>query len=188
MKLIIQYTRDTLLGKGFPSDHSLNNHLLIIYLVFFCRGDTYTDIVTRDNCITSYYCDPVALLCTQTLAVGTACSTDRECATSNCSPANNLCIPPPEMPTDPPKWAYVLVALALAAATGGTVCGLFLLDRKQKARRQRERAEAWREQRELRNAMLGLSRVLGGNGEELKRKWSERSAGEEMVRKGSGDS
>lgn len=125
----------------------------------FASRSTYTDIITRDNCATTLYCDPTAFTCTPTLDLLSACSSDRECTSVNCSP-QNVCAAPPATPLSPGTWAYALVGLALIGTMVGTVGMLLVIDRKQKVRRRRERAEAWNEQRELRAAILGSSSVV----------------------------
>ncbi|GAA5885939.1 hypothetical protein JCM5296_007038 [Sporobolomyces johnsonii] len=140
-------------------------------------GTAYTDVVTRDNCLTGLYCEPTSLTCVSTLAVGANCTSDRSCSTSICSTTTGTCSPTPGKPHPTPVWGVALLTIAVLIALGGMVWGLLRCDKSARARRRAERAQAWAEQRQLRER---LGEVLEKRGK-MEREWSKSSTSLDSV-------
>ncbi|GAA5884470.1 hypothetical protein JCM16303_005097 [Sporobolomyces ruberrimus] len=124
-----------------------------VYTGYDDDGTAYTDVVTRDNCLNGFYCDPQSVTCVPSLPVKAACLSDRSCSTSICSTTTGTCSPAPSKPRHTPPWAVAFLILAVLAALGGMVWSLHKCDKSARERRRSERAAAWAEQRQLRGRL-----------------------------------
>lgn len=115
------------------------------YIAYTSNGE-FADIVSRDNCQFSDFCDSKALVCISKKDFGEACDADKECTSYNCL-ANGTCGDLPSAVRKLALWIYILVAACIFTAMVGLLVGLFLLHRKQRDVEREKRIQYWREQR-----------------------------------------
>ncbi|KDN45448.1 hypothetical protein K437DRAFT_247105 [Tilletiaria anomala UBC 951] len=120
----------------------------IVYTVYKSPVLNYGDIISRDNCHPSAYCNAATAVCRDKKDIGKACAADKECNSFHCSDNSGeapdqlyddeqtgVCAAPPSIPTQPSPWVYVVVALGLVIGGLGLCVGLFALHAQGRRRR-----------------------------------------------------
>jgi len=127
-----------------------------VYLGHTAGGQEFTNLVSRDNCITpGFYCDPTTSLCTRAKQVGETCAEDKECTSYNCN-SKYFCDYTPDTPAKVTFWVYFLTGVAILGAIGLTCAILFMVHKRHREERQREMEEYYRQQTHYRNSIIDL--------------------------------
>ncbi|KAF9514602.1 hypothetical protein BS47DRAFT_865363 [Hydnum rufescens UP504] len=117
-----------------------------LYLGLSANGSQLSTYVMRDNCIPpSLFCDSEMNICSTTKGIGESCGSNRECTTYNCN-VSGICADPPEAPVRLGPMAYSITATLLFGSMALIVTSLFLMHKRQRARRQLEIREYYEEQ------------------------------------------
>ncbi|KAG0142786.1 hypothetical protein CROQUDRAFT_673362 [Cronartium quercuum f. sp. fusiforme G11] len=164
-----------------------------IYSGYLPDGSLSSDVVMRDNCDDTLYCDPDRLICQKTAADGQACQSDRHCNSSNCallpptstpnsvSTASNqtdlnssdlfasyiqdgVCVPSPATPVQLSNWVYFFVVMGICLAMFGFVFGLFQLHKAESKSRRELLNQYWDEQLAFRKSIINLHSTVGRRG------------------------
>jgi hypothetical protein len=150
------------------------------YIAYEPDGSQYIDIVSRGNCIGGLYCDAQSHKCLATKALGQACEADKECSTYNCG-AGGKCGADPHLPVHVASWVFAIVAIAIAAAIGGTLFALFSVHRRERDAERERRTQYWREQHAFRQNILQMQdsvreSALGAGGESQRSTYFEENS------------
>ncbi|KAK0552357.1 hypothetical protein OC845_001732 [Tilletia horrida] len=134
----------------------------VIYTVYTSASTSYGDIISRDNCVSGYYCDGVSRTCQAAKNVGSPCSGNKECRSYNCVdsgqsvdiPLNNSplgrCGQAPSVPNRPGVWIYVVITLVIILGSFGLCCGLVQVHARGRRARRKERRRYFEKQALLR--------------------------------------
>ncbi|CAD6956406.1 unnamed protein product [Tilletia controversa] len=135
----------------------------VIYTVYTSYSSSYGEIVSRDNCVSGYYCDGFRNVCLQAKNVGDQCSANKECRSYNCLdssvsvdiPLNNSprgrCGPAPSIPTRPGIWVYIVITAAIIIGAMGLCCALIQIHARGRRRTRQERKKYFEKQALLRD-------------------------------------
>ncbi|KAE8215596.1 hypothetical protein CF327_g1121 [Tilletia walkeri] len=135
----------------------------VIYNIYTSYSDSYGEIVSRDNCVTGYYCDGTQNVCLEAKNVGDECSANKECRSYNCVdssvsvdiPVNNdprgRCGRAPSIPNRPGVWVYIVITLAILLGAMGLCCALIQIHARGRRRTRQERKRYFERQALLRD-------------------------------------
>ena len=151
-----------------------------VYTIYESPVLNYGDIVSRDNCNSDNFCNAATSVCRAKKNIGETCSADKECRSYHCADdseqnpdqlydqdQNGKCAQPPNIPTRPNAWVYVVVALGVVIGGVGLCLGLFLIHSKVRMKRNREINEYHTTQARLRGEILDVyenAKLLVGGG------------------------
>lgn len=123
---------------------------------------SFTFFFYSDNCIEGAYCDYSSSKCLSRLDLSSPCSADKECISGVCSAStfsfnsstNGRCSSNPLLPSRPPAYAYVLVALGIIFGSVLFILLLIRLHIKTRRNVRIEREQFFNEEKKWRNEIL----------------------------------
>ncbi|KAG8886398.1 hypothetical protein FRB97_004933 [Tulasnella sp. 331] len=125
------------------------------YIGYRANGSQFANIVSRDNCQSGLFCDSQVLTCKTQMLLGQSCSADKMCTSHNCG-VNNTCLVPAGTVVKIPIWEYVVTGVGIMTFIATILIGLFLIHKKDRAKRQREIKEYFHEQTTYRSSIIAL--------------------------------
>ncbi|WRT66466.1 uncharacterized protein IL334_003425 [Kwoniella shivajii] len=168
-----------LLGQCVWSNISLGSTCIIestTYIGYDISGMSFTNIVTRDNCIQGQgYCDTNTTTCLSLVGIDGSCQEDRQCQSYNCQ--RGVCIIPPETSRKVGKWVYAITGVSIGIGMAGVLAILLLMHRRAQTKSRIMLEEYYKEQTAYRNSIISFHSALSGKStrEEIKRTMSNLS-------------
>ncbi|KAK8864490.1 hypothetical protein IAR55_001740 [Kwoniella newhampshirensis] len=132
------------------------------YIGYDLSGMSYTNTVSRDNCVEGQgYCDLTTNQCLALAPLDSVCKSDRECQSFNCGDAG-LCIVPPETAVRVATWVYAVVGLSIGIAMLGVLSLLILAHRRAQTSRRIMLEDYYKEQIAYRNSIISFHTAFAG--------------------------
>ncbi|KAL9937376.1 hypothetical protein V8E36_003785 [Tilletia maclaganii] len=135
----------------------------VIYSIYTSYSQSYGEIISRDNCVSGFYCDGQSETCLSAKNVGDRCSANKECKSFNCVdsslsvdiPLNNTplgrCGTAPSIPNRPGLWVYIVITLAILLGALGLCCALIQIHARGRRRTRAEQRRYFEQQALLRD-------------------------------------
>ncbi|KAF8753275.1 hypothetical protein RHS01_07022 [Rhizoctonia solani] len=146
-KYTCQYANITL-GQSCEAENT-------IYVGYTSGGKEYYNIISRDRCAPKLWCNDQTSVCEPKGAVGSACSTHKQCETYTCN-TNKFCAEPPGTPLRIRVWQYMVTGAGITFLMVAMSIALFMNHKRSRAKRLREIHAYFKEQTSYRNSIISM--------------------------------